>query len=216
MRNKGLALLGLVLGCGITASVLSHNLWGYYITPPSGASVIAASRQLEALTHFRVEPGGKVERVAGHPIVPSEFTGCTLFDFNSRCMNDRLMAAVLTLPGDTARTESLESLRPQIERTCGEWSTARWGVAIAVQDSAGPARLISCTAGEVTNDRYAHREVLFSERGEREVAFFWYEVSGFEFLTVTFLFITLMLASCGLLACGWGAWKLRQLLAEPT
>ncbi|MCP3167933.1 hypothetical protein [Myxococcus qinghaiensis] len=216
MRNKVLVLLGLVLVCGITASVLCHNLWGYYITPPSGASVIASSRRLEALTRFRVDPGGKVERVSGRPIIPSEFVGCTLFDFDSRCMNDRLMAAVLTLPGDTARAEPLESLRHQIERTCGEWSTARWGVAISVQDAAGPARLISCTAGEVTNDRYAHREVLFSESGEREVAFFWYEVSGLEFLTVTFLFITLMFVSCGLLACGWGAWKLRKLLAEPT
>ncbi|MBZ4398068.1 hypothetical protein OWM54_40330 [Myxococcus sp. MISCRS1] len=192
MLNKAFVVLALVFISGLEASVFCYSLWGYFITPPSGAGVLAASRRLEALTSFRSDPNGDVELRPTQPIVPSEFIGCPLFDFTSRCMHDRLMAAVITLPGDLSRTESVEELRPQIESVCGNWASSRRGKAITVQGDSGQMRLITCTSGELSNDLFAYREVLFTQGEEKEIASIEYEVSGSEFLTMPFFFTYLL------------------------
>ncbi|MCP3098782.1 hypothetical protein LZ198_07830 [Myxococcus sp. K15C18031901] len=215
MRTKMLVFLALVLVSGVVASYFSHALWGYAITPPSGAGVIASAHQLEALTRFAIDTQGNVELRAVEPIEPGEFVACPLFDFDARCLSSRLLAAVLTLPGDASRTESLESLRPQIERACSLWPMRRGGMAITVQGDSGQERLVTCSSGEVSNDHYAYREVLFSGGEEREVVSIEYEIAGFEFLTMPFLFIVMMIVNSGLFGCGWVVWKLRQILAEP-
>ncbi|MCK8499509.1 hypothetical protein [Myxococcus fulvus] len=107
-------------------------------------------------------------------------------------MNDRLMAAVIALPGDISRTESVEELRPQIESVCGNWASPRRGEVITVQGDSGQMRLITCHSGELSNDLFAYREVLFAQGEEKEIASIEYEVSGFESLTTPFFFMHLL------------------------
>ncbi|MFY1829328.1 hypothetical protein ACN47A_25650 [Myxococcus fulvus] len=202
MLNRAFVIFALVFISGLEASVFCYGLWGYFITPPSGAGVLAASRRLEALTYFTSDPNGTVELRPTPPIVPSEFIGCPLFDFEPRCLHDRLMAAVLTLPGDVSRTESVEALRPQIERACGLWASPRRGEAITVQGESGQMRLITCASGELSNDLFAYREVLFAQGEEQEVASIEYEVSGFESLTMPFFFSYLLPFNIGLYVIG--------------
>ncbi|AKF86248.1 hypothetical protein MFUL124B02_23960 [Myxococcus fulvus 124B02] len=202
MLTRAFVVLALVFISGLEASVFCYGLWGYFITPPSGAGVLASSRRLEALTYFRGDSLGDVELRPTPPIVPSEFVGCPLFDFAPGCLHDRLMAAVITLPGDPSRTESVETLRPQIERACGKWAARRWGKAITVQGDSGQMRLITCSSGELSNDLFAYREVLFAHGEEKEIASIEYEVSGAEFLTMPFFFMHLLPFNIGLYVIG--------------
>ncbi|MCP3060245.1 hypothetical protein LXT21_15795 [Myxococcus sp. K38C18041901] len=207
MLTKAFVVLALVFISGLEASVFCYSHWGYFITPPSGAGVIADSHRLEALTYFRIDSDGNVEISPTPPIVPSEFIGCPLFDFESGCMDDRLMAAVITLPGDVSRTESVEALRPHIDRTCGNWATPQGGMAITVQGDSGQLRLVTCRSGEISNDVFAYREVLFAHGEEKEVASVEYEISGFEFLTMPLFFMHLLPFNIGLYVIGRVAGK---------